>query len=343
MGSYSFSDEFLTSTAWHALEGARDVTDKSRPARFLDDMLSMGTDPVSGGHKIKVDFQFGEHASTTRLSSGYEPISLTANPLGSPGFDDWALVVRPVLISQKDEDINQGEKQIISLVEQRTMDSDKALRRQAEIHFLQGGVTEFADFNTVNGTDIASGLIEQDVFGSQANTIHGHSRTGGNQLQPYFQNQIGDVGGSFSTIGLRTLYALQTELEQLYDDPSKVMGYASSAFLNNLKRATEGREIYQSSDPLDPGRRVAQYGGMKFRPTSRLPQSGATTTGDPWSCLFVDWEGLRLQGMKDRVFSMSEFKTISGHDVRAAFFRFMGQLILRTPATQALVFDAEAW
>ena len=117
MGSYSFSDEFLTSTAWHALEGARDVTDKSRPARFLDDMLSMGTDPVTGGHKIKVDFQFGEHSTTTRLSSGYEPISLQASPLGSPGFDDWALVVRPVLISQKDEDINQSEKQIIKLID----------------------------------------------------------------------------------------------------------------------------------------------------------------------------------------------------------------------------------
>lgn len=342
MGLFAFTDQFLTTTALHRLEGLRDMTEKRRPRRFLDDLLRMGLDTVSGGHNVIVPWNGGEHSTTTQLSNGYEPLDMTVTTLGTPGVDDWFYAQRPILISGRDETINRSKAQIISILDSRVKDTEMGIKRQFEVAALRGTEVDMSDLNTIDGQGTATGFLERAAVGTQNNVVHGVAKNIGGGIHPYFQNQTIDFANSFSTTGLTGLYDADTRVEALYEDgEAEQIYYGGIAFMNNLKRAVGSQEMYIGED-LDPGKRVAMFGGKKIRVTTRLPD-GTLDVGFPWSMILIDWNNLRFIGQEGKVFSLSPFQTISGHDVRAAFYNIFGQLACPAFGSHALGVRGETW
>ena len=324
MGSFTFSDRFITTTAFHHSKRIVNMQDLSH--RFLTDMQKMGRENMDGGHQLSVTWATQRHSVTTQLSSGYEPIDMNVKPIVTPGFQGLFYAQRPVLISVRDEDQNSGKAQMIKLIEGRIKDSELGLRAQFEQQTLRGDVASMSDLITWNGFDFTTGFFERTAVGAQSNTVHGVSKLTFATL-PHFQNQRGQVS-PFSTSGLTTMFAAETDIDDILTDemsPSR-MGYFSKAGINNYKRAVGINEIYQiGSSPLDGGVRPVKFGSYEMRTTSRLPNAGSDTVNFPWTAVFADFAMNKFVMMKQKWFKLSKFKEVSGHDVRAAFYSIFGQ------------------
>lgn len=343
--SVTLTNEFLSTTALLHIRRMRNMVDRPHP--FLEDFMKNREDQ-SGGAKIIVRWKTNRHATTTRLVTGYEPINMSVLPIGTPGQDDWAYVVRPVLISKRDTTLNRGKAEIISILKERVQDTEDGLRAELHDTLLRGpgasgtytGVPAFADFNTFNGSDSTTGFIEEAAVGSQTNVVHSVSK-GTFSTLPGFQNQVFDGAGSFSTNGLPGLQSITTTIMELAPDGTKLMGYQSLANQNNLKRVLFSNERFLDKAELDAGRPVLVYNGIKLRPDSRLPNTGATTTADPWSCLILDFNATKFMGQQGMVFNFENFEKLPGHEVRAATMSIFGQVIMEYFGSSGLLFDAE--
>lgn len=340
MATLVFSDQFLTTTLMYRVEKMRSMID--RPLRFLDDMLAMGKDEVAGGERVLISWKFGRHANNTQLSTGYEPLNLSVSPIGTPGHDSWFYVQRPILYSGREDTLNRDKHKVISIIESRGEDTELGLKADVEDEALRGDVPTMSDLNTLNGTDDATGFLEEDIVGSQTNTVHNTSKAT-YATAAYFQNQTSDIANSFSANGLTSLFKAHIRSEDLAQEPSKIIGYGSLSLMEHLKRAVQTNERYVS-ESNDAGQPVMSFGGRKLRVTSRLPNSGVNTTAQKWSLVFIDWSALRFVAQKGKCFSLTPFREISGYDVRAAFMNIFGQLCApKGFGSHTLVVRGESW
>jgi hypothetical protein len=334
-----FSDEELSTTAMTYLQGHRNMLDRPHP--FIDDWLANKEDQ-EGGERMIVRWKVARHSSGQQLTTGYEPITMTGAPILKPGTQGWFYNVRPVMISERDEIINRGKAAVLDLLKTRVQDTEDGTRADLEDAVLRANVTTMSDLLPFNGADDTDGFLEHAAVGSQTNTVHGVAKSTYSTLVG-FQNQRYDGAGSFSANGLIGLQDGLTRITELSTEARKMKGYLSIAGSTNLKRAVLPQERYTSKDDLDAGRMVEMFGGVQFRVTSRLPNSGTTTTADPWTALVVDWASLHFVGQKGYVMMLDEFRPVSGHIVRAAFMHTFGQNVARFFGSSFVLFDAETW
>ena len=342
--SLSVSDELLSTTAFARLKEMRSMND--RPAPFVDDLLKLGTREESGGERIIIPWKTNRHSKTTQLSTGYEPVNLHAEPLGTPGHDSWAYCIRPVLISSKDEILNRDSHKVISIMESRLKDVEDGMRLEFQDQILRGGEANMSDFNTLNGTTGATtantGILEIEDVGNQNNTVHNVSKNTHSSL-PGFQNQVYDADNDFSTNGLTGLYDLTTRIRELAGDAVNLRGYLSIAGANNLKTQLQSQEQYlvRGDNQLDGGRAVMSYNGIPLTVTSRMPDTTVNGGDNEWTCLFLDWNAIKFVGQRGYVFKLDEFKSVSGHSVRCAFMHLFGQLTCEYWGSNGLLYDAD--
>ncbi len=347
--SLTYTNEFLSTTAIAHLKEMRNMVDKPRP--FVDDFMKDRSGDLEGGERITVRWRTNRHSQTTRLSTGYEPVNLTVRPLGTPGHDDWAYVVRPVLISKRDTTLNRGPHLITSILKERVQDTEDGLREEIHNVFWRGsaaggtyaGEPTMADFNTFNGADDTTGFIETAGVGAQSNTVHNVSKASFATL-PGFQNQRFDGAGSFSTNGLNGLQAITTRINFLKQSGSKLMGYCSLEAQDNLKQSLFSVERFMSKDALDAGRQALVYAGIALTPDDNLPNSGLNTATAPWSIVIVDFGAVKFCGQKGMVMNMTPFENLPGTaGVRAATLELFGQVINQYFGTHGVLFDADAF
>lgn len=327
----------------------RSIIDRKRP--IVEHALKEGLVKQTGGERVIIPWGTNRSTVTTRVVSGYEMADDTVLPIGTPGHDAWAFVMRPVMISRRDRLINRGPAKQIDIMKTRLKSAEEGMKQEFENVLLRGaaasgswaGEAAWVDWNTLNGTDDATGFIEE--VDPSTNTLHNVAKTSftGRADFPGFHNPIGDAAGAFGTNGLPETDGLLLQIRELNGGlGSKLKGYCRTAFAENLKRATRSREIYTSADP-DPGRPVLRYGGVELFLTDRLPTDGANTATDPWSCVFIDWEDINVVGQTDAIFNLTPFETIPGSGVQIALHDFMGQNVACYLGTSGLLFDGNAW
>jgi len=339
----TYSDEMLTSTSMARLKKLEDQI--SRPQTMIEDGLKLGKDEETGGERITVPTKFNRHSTTTQLSTGFEGINLFGSPTMTSGHDQWAYLVRPIIVSKREETVNRGTHKIFGIVEERVEDSKIGLMEEVETQLARGGVVTASDVNTFNGFDSTGGFLEAATVGSQSNVIHNISKATHSGARR-FQNQRFDCAGSFSANGLRGLYDMTTRMRNLKDGrslESTIRGYGSIAGMNNIKRALESRERYVSTKEIDGGQPVLTYAGIGLKVFDQLPNTGATTTGDPWSFLFLDWNLVRLIVQAGMAFSMVPWQTKIDQRLRVAFIEFFGQSIIKSYGGNGVLFDGDIW
>ena len=146
----AISNDVLSSTLRILLEEEVDNLFKATP--LLDQMKKKGRiDLYDGGQKLDVPLILAEHSSITQLSSGYEPVNLAVQDAMRNASYNWCDFVAPIVITEKEELSNKGERAIVSIAEARMKSVMGLLQREFEKQIIAGTSTVLSELNTLNG------------------------------------------------------------------------------------------------------------------------------------------------------------------------------------------------
>ena len=338
----TISDQLLSTTAFALHDEIVDALDINRP--LLANIDKMGKREQQGGERMIVSWRFNRHSQTTQLSTGYEPVNMTVQPVGTPGWEGWMDCIRPVVISGHEERLNRGEAEIVSILESRLQDTEQGFRAEFEEQLLFGNVPSMSDSVTLNGVVDTTGLLENRAVGAQTNTIHHVSRAL-HAGAPGFQNQYGDVGNAAAN-HLPTLYEIITRINRLAGvagtSRNSIRGYQSVEACKNMKDLLIAQERYLTESELDGGKLVQFYNGIPLEVTDLPNQTNYSAMGTTdVSYIFLDHAQIQWVGQSGFYFKLSEFQSQPGYDTKAAFMHHMGQLVGRYFGTSALVVNAD--
>lgn len=348
----TYSNEQLSVNLSNQVKEARAMNHRKYPV--VADVMK-ATDKETGGERIIVRWETDDHSEPTRVQTGYEYWNDAVQTTLTPGHETWGIVVQPVMISEVDEQKNSGPAKVLDLLKIRTGNVERHMHRNFQDVILRGaaasgtwtGVPAFADFNSLNGADITTGLLEASASGT--NTIHNVSKASfPATTHPQFHNEYSDAAGAAGTNILNALYGFIVNLMVKDGEmsPAEYIGYFSPNSLKWLKRVLRAQEQYVAEGEMDDGKRTAMvYHGIRLKPVHNLPQTGANTTANPVSGYIVNWQrGIRFRAQNKWVFNWTKFMDIPGTvGVRAAILRLWGNLIGHQVGLCALLADAEAY
>jgi hypothetical protein len=301
----------------------------------------------AGGTRIVQPLGFGEHSNTTRLQTGYERIDLSVSDVFQPAVYDFAHVVRPIAISAEEEMTNQGDAAVLSILENRVTAVANALKREYVKHMVQGSVSGWEDWNTLNGigSDTTNGFLENAAAGggSQDSSVGGvskatfSSKTGWN-------NQYFDGSDSFNANGLAGLYDLMVEINAVSAQGNPNVILASRAGFKNLKRSLQASERYMDEKSLDGGKMSTTFQGVPIDVEYYMPNAGTTSITTEASFYFLNMNDIYTLWDPKGYFDLSDFETVSGeYDVRAAKLRVRGQLIAKHLGSSGLAVNLDTF
>ena len=343
----TIGNELLSTTMHIVMKEWRDNVHTS--TAFLEAQARVhgeGKPVQAGGTRIVIPLGFGEHSKTTRMQTGYERIDLSVEDVFVPAVYDWAHVVRPIAISSEEELVNQGDAAILSILESRVKMTANALKREYVKQIVQGSVTGWDDWGTLNGVDSTSGFLEQDAVASQTNSVGGVAKSS-YQDKTGWQNQVYDGAGSFNSNGLAGLYDMMVEINSVSPSGNPSVILASRSGFKNLKRALSASERYIDTAKLDGGRVSQTWDGVPIDVEYYMPDSGGTTgtAGDnEVSFYMLNLNDIYTLWDPKGFFDLGDFETVSGeYDVRAAKLRCRGQLVAKHLGSSGLAIGLDTF
>jgi hypothetical protein len=287
----------------------------------------------AGGTRIVQPLGFGEHSNTTRMQTGYERIDLSVSDVFQPAVYDFAHVVRPIAISAEEELTNQGDAAILSILESRVTSVAAALKREYVKQMVQGGVSGWDDWNSLNGIDtaITNGFLEPAAAGggSQDSSVGNVSKSTFSSKTGW-NNQYFDGSDSFNSNGLAGLYDLLVEINAVSAEGNPNVILASRSGFKNLKRSLQASERYMDEKSLDGGKMSTMFQGVPIDVEYYMPNAGAQSSTTEASFYMLNMNDIYTLWDPKGFFDLSDFETVSGeYDVRAAKLRVRGQLIAK--------------
>ena len=354
------TDEQFTAAGYDVLTGARQNM-RAIPTPLADDALSRGKKSVQGGHTIQIPYEFEEHSTPTQLTfaSPYHQFTTTNAPTMKSGTDTWGAVVQPVFMSGLDKNIYRGPAAQLDVWRSRVQNVDDHGHRSLEQALLLGttasgsytpstAVGQFAGFNTFNGTDYATGLIEEDASGG--NTIHGISRSSYSATTyPKFHPVVANMASAVNTNGFDRLIDLQTTFMKRGGNMAGVDIYASDVFVRMINKILRAPFQYATLAAGSENYGIPNLFGKKLKIMNAMPQTGANSATSKWSALGLTWGTNDTAGCQFRVqqgweWTMSPVVSIPGTaDCQLALFRLHGQLLLITPGNNFLIYNGETF
>jgi len=304
-----------------------------------------GAPTKAGGTRIVQPLGFGEHSKTTRLQTGYERIDLSVSDVFQPAVYDMGHVIRPIAISSEEEMTNQGDAAILSILENRVTSVASALKRDYVKHMVQGGVSQWDDWNTLNGIDETDGFLENAAAGSgsQAASVGGVSKSTFSNKTGW-NNQFFDGSDSFNSNGLAGLYDLMVEIDAVSAQGKPNVILASRAGFKNLKRSLQASERYMDERSLDGGKMSTVFQGVPIDVEYYMPNAGTNSATNEASFYFLNMNDIYTCWDAKGYFDLSDFETVSGeYDVRAAKLRCRGQLMAKHLGSSGLAVNLDTF
>lgn len=348
--SLTVDNELLSATSIEAAKEARDLRHVVTPFLAEHERVHGAGQPSKGsGHKWIGSFQTGNHSTPTKRQTGYEQMNLSFSGVLTPMVMTPAEVSYPIGISAVEEDLNGGDLQTIELASRRAKAVMGKAKRDFEKHMLQGGVSQYEDFYSLNGTEEVDGFLETAAPASQNNIIGGFSKATHSAL-PGATNQFFDVGSSFNTSGLTGIYRTIIKAKaRALDDMNGLTIICSEKALENYKRTIQANERYMvmdGNDTIDGANMNLLISGVPAHVSTHLdytPGSGLKQH----SMVLVDLNAIYFcwsKVIRDGYFSMSDFENVgNGYNVRVAEILVRGQLWVESFASSAIIADAETF
>ena len=319
----------------------REVDNTFRTIPLLDAVKAKGNiEKVNGGSKVNHPVILAEHSSITQLSTGYESVNLAVkDPLRTAEFD-WCDFVAPVVVTEKEQLTNKGDRAVIRIAEARLKSVMGMLQREWCKQVVAGTSTVLTELNTLNGETSTTGFFNKDAFGAQnANTVGGIAKA--DFLQSW-QNQVADVAGNFSANGLSKMSNLMIQTQTYAPEGEVDIILASPLSYELYRSALTAQERYSSMEQMRglSGKLGLLYNGamMYIEPNLGFAIGG----GDKMSMYFLNSKLFNVYFDQDAFFEMGEMKAISGYAAMSSNIMTRTQLAISHLAGQGVLINAEA-
>ena len=355
----------------------REVDNTFKNIPLLDAIRSHGAVIESdGGSKVNCPAIMTEHSMITQLSNGYESVNLAVkDPLRQTEYN-WCDFVAPVVITEKEQLSNKGDRAVINIAEARLKSVMGMLQREFCLQSVAGTSTILTELQSLAPT-ATDGWFAMQPFGSQVTgSVGGLSRA---TYTTTFQNQYVDVPSAFpgvtdqatrlframSKLYIDTqVYAPEGEVDIILMSPRAYELYKNSLFnqerytslqeqrdmagklglmFNGAKVYVEPNLGYTIDATLYPNGRVQNMSGVdiSFSAAANHYQTDGANHGTV-DAMFINSKLMSLYFDKDAYFEMSEFERISGYAAMAANIMTRTQLATANLSGHGLLVNAFA-
>jgi hypothetical protein len=296
-----------------------------------------------GSFKLVVPIETAEQTTSTQITTGWEPVNMAVQEISQQAQYDYSRVVRPVLISGKEETSNRGEKAIIQLAEARHKAAIAAMMRELNRQIVQGGVSAFSSVTSLNGNTGfgggATGLLEANAVGSQTNTVGGLARGSVVGLN----NQFLDGAGTTADI-IKNLYTLEARASTLLpaggDGGRFHLTLASMEAYAAYRNGLFANERFIDVKSLD----ASGVQSLAFSSGVMMPDRdigfGQSSTSVENSFMLLNLDGIFLDTLEGADFAFTGFMDYPGYDGRYGQIVWQGGLCAGHLGSSALYIDA---
>lgn len=359
----------------------REVDNTFKNIPLLDAIRSHGAVIESdGGQKVNCPAIMTEHSMITQLSSGYESVNLAVkDPLRQTEYN-WCDFVAPVVITEKEQLSNKGDRAVINIAEARLKSVMGMLQREFCKQVVANDSTVLSELETLHPSD-AEGWFALQPFGSQTTgTVGGLSRS---TYTSTFQNQYIDCPSAFPDVGDQAtrlframsklyidtqVYAPEGEVDIILMSPKCYELYKNSLFAQERYTSIQDeRDMAGKMGLMFNGARVyvepnlggtwvaADFDntntGAALKMDGTTPISFGSNPGDYQTesadngtidAMFLNSKLLSLYFDKDAYFEMGEFERISGYAAMAANIMTRTQLATANLSGHGILVNAFA-
>jgi len=329
----AISNDILSSTLRILLDEAVDNLYRSTP--LLDQIRNDGgLELYDGGSQLDVPLILEEHSSITQMSSGYEPVNLAVQDALRQAQFGWCDFIAPIVITQREELSNKGDRAVLSIAEARMKSVMGTLRREWEKQAVAGTSTILTDMLTLNGGASSTGFLEGLAVTTQNNTVGGLSKATFRELE----NQFVDAG---TTLSIPEMSNLMINCQiKTPDGSAPNLILCSPLFYQTYKSLLFNNERYVDESTLDGGRLALSFNTAKMYVDSFLPAT--SDAGNALSAYFLNTKYLKVGFDSDANFKMSDFETVSGYAARSANIYVRTQLYFHHLASQGVLVRGES-
>ena len=333
----------------------REVDNTFRTVPLLDAVQSKGNvEKVNGGSKVDHPVILTEHSSITQLSTGYESVNLAVkDPLRTASFD-WCDFVAPVVVTEKEQLSNKGDRAVIRIAEARLKSVMGMLKREWERQVVAGNSTVLTELNTLNGVGVhaagawgpiagadTTGFFEDLTFGNQTNDVGGIDKA---NFKTSWQNQVATAGANFANNGLKAMSNLMINATQYAPEGEIDIILASPLSYELYRNELAKLERYSSMEQMKgtAGRLGILYNGamMFIEPNLGFSKSGAAAT--KYSMYFLNSKLFSVYFDRDAHFEMGKMERISGYAAMASNIMVRTQLCTSNLSGHGVLLNAEA-
>jgi hypothetical protein len=318
------------------------------PYRLAKSFLEKAKSDREGGKKTVVDWAIRRHSQTQQLDSGYESLTLVANPTLKSGYFEDRLGIRPILLGLRDVIENRGTSQRIDLIAERMVDNDMARLEEFEQAVMLGTLASWSDLVPLNGADNTDGILEAAAVGSQTNVVHTLSKATFAAL-PGFNNQYQTAGDDFSVNGINAVDEVILRCRNRALESVDHRAYVSLNFAMFWWRVFQPQERFVSADGPLGGKSGSELEflirNIKTCVSNTMPNAGTNTTANPWSFVLVDHNMIGYDAQKGYLQERIPLQAMwgAGSPAKVGYDIDCGQLVCRYFGTSGVVDNGETY
>ena len=354
----------------------REVDNTFKNIPLLDAIRSHGAVIESdGGSKVNCPAIMTEHSMITQLSSGYESVNLAVkDPLRQTEYN-WCDFVAPVVITEKEQLTNKGDRAVINIAEARLKSVMGMLQREFCKQIVNNESTILSELQTLSPFG-ANGWFGLQPFGLQTGSVGGLSK---GTYTETFQNQYVDCPSAFpdeTDFAVRLframsklyidsqVYAPEGEVDIILMSPRCYELYKNSLFAQERYTSIQeqrdmagklglmfnGAKVYVEPNlgstftqaDLGTGNAKDMDGSdIVFGSSANQYQTDSANNGTI-DAMFLNSKLMSLYFDRDAYFEMGEFERISGYAAMAANIMTRTQLATANLSGHGILINAFA-
>ena len=331
----------------------REVDNTFRTIPLLEAVQRAGNvEMVNGGQKVDHPVILAEHSNITQLTTGYESVNLAVKDALRTASFDWCDFVAPVVITEKEQLSNKGERAIIRIAEARLKSVMGMLKREWCKQTVSGTSTILGDLNTLNGDGTTAavgfaatpasltGFFEMAAFGSQTNDVGGIDKA---NFQTTFQNQVATAANNFGTNGLQAMSNIMINAQTYAPEGDVDIILASPLSYEFYRNELQDQERYTSANQIRDlaGKLILMYNGAPMYIDPHLGYQVAGVTGNHVSMAFLNSKLFSVYFDQDAHFEMGDMERISGYAAASSNIMVRTQLAISHLAGCGILLNAE--
>ena len=261
---------------------------------------------VNGGTKIVEPLIYGQN-STVASYSGYDPIALTAQTGITAAEYEWRQYAASIAISGIEEAKNNGEQEIINLLEAKIMQAEESMREGFNAMF-------FADGTGNSGKDW-NGLGNLIESGNSVGGIN--SATAGNE---YWRSYEENTAGALTLAQMATAY---NTVSVGSDHPDMIL--TTQTLFEKYEALLQPQLRYTDTKTADAG-----FQNLLFKAAPVVFDTAAPAG----TMYFINSKYLTLVGHSGKWFQQTQFVRPENLDARYALIMCYGNLTCRNRSKQ---------